>query len=56
MPGNVGRNLSRGSNWLIKKGAKLVETVNDILCEIEVLRGLKDGGAGEAAQIDLTQL
>jgi DNA processing protein len=56
VPGNVGRKLSRGSNWLIKKGAKLVETVDDILCEIEVLRGLKDGSAGEAAQIDLTRL
>jgi len=56
VPGNVGRKLSRGSNWLIKKGAKLVETVDDILCEIEVLRGLKDGSAGEAVKIDLTQL
>jgi DNA processing protein len=41
VPGNVDRKLSRGTNWLIKKGAKLVETVDDILSEIEVLRSLK---------------
>jgi DNA processing protein len=41
VPGNVDRKLSKGTNWLIKKGARLVETVDDILNEIEVLRGLK---------------
>lgn len=41
VPGNVDRKLSRGTNWLIKKGARLVETVDDILNEIEVLRALK---------------
>ena len=33
--------MSKGTNWLIKKGAKLVETVDDILCEVEALRNLK---------------
>ena len=41
VPGNVDRKLSQGTNWLIKKGARLVETVDDILNEIEVLRALK---------------
>jgi DNA processing protein len=41
VPGNVDRKLSRGTNWLIKKGARFVETVDDILNEIEALRSLK---------------
>ncbi len=44
VPGNVNTNLSRGTNWLIKKGAKLVETVDDILGELELLEG-RDQGA-----------
>ena len=30
VPGNIDSKLSKGTNWLIKKGAKLVETVDDI--------------------------
>lgn len=41
VPGNIDNKLSKGTNWLIKKGAKLVETVDDILCEVEALRNLK---------------
>jgi DNA processing protein len=41
VPGNVDKKLSRGTNWLIKKGAKLVETVDDILSEVEALRNLQ---------------
>jgi len=53
VPGNVDRKLSWGPNWLIKRGAKLVHTVDDILGEINALRhlrktGLKDS-LGEAA-------
>ena len=33
VPGNVTSNMSRGTNELIKDGAKLVENVNDILEE-----------------------
>ncbi|MGB2690857.1 MAG: DNA-processing protein DprA [Thermodesulfobacteriota bacterium] len=41
VPGDVTKKLSRGTNWLIKKGAKLVETVDDIVSEIEAIRSLQ---------------
>ena len=50
------RKLSRGTNWLIKKGAKLVETVDDILNEIEILRGLKGGDSPELFEQALSAL
>lgn len=34
VPGNVGASRSRGTNRLIKEGAKLVESIEDILSEI----------------------
>jgi DNA processing protein len=40
VPGNIGSRLSRGTNRLIKQGAKLVESVDDILSEIEAFRNL----------------
>ncbi len=39
VPGNVDRKLSKGPNYLIKRGAKLVETVDDILGEVGALKG-----------------
>ncbi|MBF8302966.1 MAG: hypothetical protein HW396_1247 [Candidatus Dadabacteria bacterium] len=42
MPGNIGSKLSKGTNRLIKEGAKLVESVDDVLSEIEELRRLKE--------------
>jgi DNA processing protein len=39
VPGPAGKKLSRGSNWLIKKGAKLVEMVDDVLSEIGIQSG-----------------
>ncbi len=47
VPGNIDFKLSRGTNWLIKRGAKLVETVDDILSEIDALRGLAKNGLFE---------
>ncbi|GJM16448.1 MAG: DNA processing protein DprA [Thermodesulfobacteriota bacterium] len=41
VPGEVTKKLSRGTNWLIKRGAKLVETVDDIVSEIDALRKLQ---------------
>ncbi|OGB89185.1 DNA protecting protein DprA [candidate division WOR-1 bacterium RIFCSPHIGHO2_01_FULL_53_15] len=36
VPGNVGLEQSKGPHWLIKQGAKLVETVEDVLEELNI--------------------
>ncbi|MGB7290863.1 MAG: DNA-processing protein DprA [Thermodesulfobacteriota bacterium] len=41
VPGNVASKLSRGTNALIKKGAKLVDSIEDILGEVDSFRRLK---------------
>ena len=35
VPGNAGMDQSKGPHWLIKQGAKLVESVDDVLDEIK---------------------
>ncbi|MBI5698908.1 DNA-protecting protein DprA [Candidatus Saganbacteria bacterium] len=39
VPGNVEADQSKGPHWLIKQGAKLVESVDDILSELEHILG-----------------
>lgn len=41
VPGHINHKLSRGTHWLIKRGAKLVETVDDVVSEIDSLRNLQ---------------
>lgn len=58
VPGNIGTRLSRGTNGLIKQGAKLVESVEDIISEIEALRRLEQknhSGKNVAALPELSQ-
>lgn len=52
VPGNIGSKLSRGTNELIKKGAKLVASVEDILGEVEAFRRLEPSeSTGKYGQI-----
>lgn len=39
VPGNVEADQSKGPHWLIKQGAKLVESVEDVLSELEHVLG-----------------
>lgn len=50
VPGRIGEKMSEGTNSLIKKGAKLVENVDDILDEVAELRELKNGLANKDAR------
>ena len=49
VPGEVGASRSRGAHRLIRQGAKLVETVNDIVEEIAP-QLVRRGGTAETAQ------
>jgi DNA processing protein len=57
VPGNVGAEGSRGTNKLIKEGAKLVETSEDILEEILPQWDREEGAApkAETPVLDLTE-
>ncbi|MGH7797476.1 MAG: DNA-processing protein DprA [Candidatus Binatia bacterium] len=50
VPGEVGASRSRGSHRLIRQGAKLVETVDDIIEEIAP-QLVRRGGAAETARV-----
>lgn len=50
VPGRVGENISAGTNLLIKRGAKLVESPDDIVDEIPALRELKSGESREDSE------
>lgn len=39
VPGEAGKKLSFGPNWLIKKGAKLVEKAEDVFAELGIAMG-----------------
>lgn len=54
VPGNINFSSSRGANRLIKQGAKLVETVDDILEELPRRQGEVDGKGVPAPGFSLT--
>ncbi|MGZ8442243.1 MAG: DNA-processing protein DprA [Candidatus Binatia bacterium] len=55
VPGEVGSSRSRGAHRLIRQGAKLVETVDDIIEEIAPQLARPTGGAGKTEARQLPQ-
>jgi DNA processing protein len=55
VPGEAGSSRSRGSHRLIRQGAKLVESVDDIIEEIAPQLARPTGGAGKTAVRQLPQ-
>jgi DNA processing protein len=55
VPGEVGASRSRGAHRLIRQGAKLVETVDDIMEEIAPQLAARRGDAGSVAKRELPQ-
>ncbi len=53
VPGEVGSSRSRGAHQLIRQGAKLVETVNDIIEEIAPQMARRDGATAGARRREL---
>jgi DNA processing protein len=53
IPGNVELEQTKGPHWLIKQGAKLVESVDDILEEFNIKRIVE---TIESKKIDYSQL
>jgi DNA processing protein len=55
VPGEVGSSRSRGAHRLIRQGAKLVETVDDIIEEIAPQLARPSAGAGKTEARQLPQ-
>ena len=55
VPGEVGSSRSRGAHRLIRQGAKLVESVDDIIEEIAPQLARPSGGAGKTEARQLPQ-
>ena len=53
VPGNVEIEQTKGPHWLIKQGAKLAESIDDILEEFNIKRV---EGSGKEKEIDYSQL
>lgn len=54
IPGNIGSKRSEGTNWLIKQGASLVSSVDDILSELENVLKIHRGKIEEDKVSDLS--
>ncbi|OGL40302.1 MAG: DNA protecting protein DprA [Candidatus Schekmanbacteria bacterium RIFCSPHIGHO2_02_FULL_38_11] len=50
IPGNINARNSKGTNSLIKEGAKLVEDISDIISELNVPQKSKTGAGNEASR------
>ena len=52
VPGDAARNLSHGTNMLIQQGAKLVQTVADVVSELGQTKVVQPEGLGEQQQVE----
>jgi len=57
VPGNIDIEQSKGPNWLIKQGAKLADSVEDILEEFNMVRiaGEKDNAKYDRGQLSIEE-
>lgn len=53
IPGSIHSPLAKGCHALIKAGAKLVETADDVLCELSALRAQAAGDAPPAGTLEV---
>jgi DNA processing protein len=55
VPGNVEMEQSKGPHWLIKQGAKLVESVEDVLDELKFQIPISKSHTNPKSQIPMTE-